>query len=154
MKYFKILGISSILVSCSTEKVNLSPVYETFTDSKPALSERVPETFSRATDRNFYASELINQVATFPKFNNTALNNEVSTLKVYIKQYVYSIQEYNIVNQQKSLRNLEKSYKKIQKLRSYLPKDENETINRYLVRIKSNIAQLEAAKHQENLSTN
>ena len=83
-------------------------------------------------------------MSTFPKFKNSAVNDEVAVLKKYIKDYVYALQVYNIDEKAQALDRVERSYKKIQKLRNFLNSDDDNVINRYLVRIKSNIAKLES----------
>lgn len=144
-RYIKIAVLGIVLASCSSEKVNLSPVYESYasTDYTPV---NFPDRFSGKTVQNFYASELVNQMSTFPNFRNSAVNSEVGILKQQVREYVFAMQEYNNPGRQKALQRVEDSYKKIQKLRKFLNYDEDQVINRYLVRIKSNISQLEAAK--------
>lgn len=132
-------------MSCSSEKITLSPVYESLSE-KNDTSKRFPDTFTDKTGQVFYASELSSHISTFPKFKNTSLNKEVSVLKYNIKEYIYAVQAYNLVGQETALNNIEKSYRKIQGLRRYLNKTDDEVINRYLVRIKSNISQLESLK--------
>lgn len=132
-------------VSCATEKLYPSPMYEGFvalTDSSPKV--KFPDNFNDKTGLIFYTSELSSQIQNFPKFSNTALNQEVIVMKYHIKKYVYALKKHNILEREKALRHFEKSYKKIQKLRKYLSTTDDEVINRYLVRIKSNIAQIEA----------
>ncbi len=136
-----------LLSSCSTEKISVSPISENLNNSKSQINiNTFPGRFNNKTGTDFYSSELSNQISTFPKFENSALNQEVSQLKFYVKEYVYAVQAYNLVGQENSLFNIEKSYKKIQKLRKYLNTTDDEVINRYLVRIKSNISQLESLK--------
>lgn len=129
--------------SCSSEKVTLSPLYDSVADGKPVIDAGIT---SQSKDRKaeiFYASELVNHLSTMPKFKNDALNREVGVLKHNVKEFVYAVQAYNLAGRERSLANIAKSYRKIQKMRSFLHPDENEVINRYLVRIKSNINNLE-----------
>lgn len=114
--------------------------------------DKFPKNLKEKNMELFYASELTNQVSSFPKFENDAVNKEVGNLKYNVKDYVYAIQEYNLVGRTKAFSNIEKSYKKLQKLRTYLNADDNETINRYLVRIKGNINQLEILNAQNNIT--
>lgn len=153
-KYLTIALMGLMLASCSTEKVNLSPVYDSYSTSANVSIQNYPERFSDKTSQNFYASELINQISTFPNFQNSGLDKEVTNLKYQVKQYVYALQEYNKNGRENALGKVEKSYKKIQKLRKFLNPDEDQVINRYLVRIKSNIAQLESMKTKDSLSSN
>lgn len=130
--------------SCSSEKVTLSPLYNSVADGK-SLNEagKSPQNRDRKAEI-FYASELVNHLSTMPKFTNDALNREVGVLKFNVKEFVYAVEAYNLTGRERSLANIAKSYRKIQKMRSFLHPDENEVINRYLVRIKSNINNLEA----------
>lgn len=136
------------LASCSTEKITFSPVSGTL----DPLTEALPlnRSLTGESDLIFYSSELTNQVSNFPRFKNSAVNDEVRNLKIYIKEYVYALQDYNLVAKNKALEKVERSYKNIQKLRKYLNQDEDNVINRYLVRIKSNITKIEAINNKPN----
>lgn len=146
--FIYLLIILLSLASCSTEKITFSPVG----GNANALSDGAVHNrnFKEKSDIVFYSSELTNQMSTIPKFKNSAVNEEVSLLKRYVKDYVYSLQVYNIDDKAKALDRLERSYKKIQKLRSFLNPDDDDIINRYLVRIKSNIAKLESLNNTTN----
>lgn len=145
MRFLKLLIFAILLSACSSEKITLSPVQESLVSgSSIAVEKKFPQNFNQTTGRVFYASQLSSHIATFPKFKNSALNQEVATLKFHVKEYVYATESFNIVGQKSALGNLEKSYKKIQNLRKYLTVEDDEVINRYLVRIKSNVAQLQS----------
>jgi hypothetical protein len=93
-------------------------------------------------------------VSTFPKFRNDAVNREVSSLKNSLSDYLTAIRNFNQSDKHKSVEEFEKYYKKIQKLRKFLIKDDDEVLNRYMVKIKTNINLLEASlnKSQETTS--
>ncbi|WP_027376037.1 hypothetical protein [Kaistella palustris] len=133
------LAIFIFSLSCSVEKINLSPVgaaaYES-TAKSPAYS------LTEKQNLIVYSSEITNLLATFPKFRNDAVNREVIRLSYYLKDYIGAIEEHNKKGLEKSTANFEKSYKKLQTLRRYLNKDEDEVLNRYLVRIKTNLSQI------------
>jgi len=150
MKVYRYLIICIIATSCHTEKITFSPVGGALTFNDPIPLNR---NFKEKSDIVFYSSELTNQISTFPKFQNSAVNDEVQNLKSHIKDYVFSLQEYKIEEKAKALSNVEKSYKKIQKLRGYLNADDNNIINRYLVRIKGTISKLEALLEKEQKNT-
>lgn len=140
-KIFFYLAVSLlVMLSCSTEKIGLSPVTDNISNAPIPYNRN----FKEQTDDIFYASELTNLISTFPKFSNTALNEEVGILKTSVRSYVYAQQKYNIDAKEKNLYKIEKSYRKIQRLRKFLNKDEDDVLNRYLVRIKSNINKLES----------
>ena len=73
-------------------------------------------------------------------------------VKKSVKNYVYALEEYNIEARKQALFEIERSYKKIQRLRKYLSKDDNNLINRYLVRVKSNITKLETLTKPKSVS--
>ncbi|MCX8525109.1 hypothetical protein OF897_14410 [Chryseobacterium formosus] len=142
MKRLFFLGILLIITSsCATEKLNMSPLSNSF--SSDAKTESDNKSISINITENVNASEITNLISTFPKFSNTALNEEVSNLKYTLQNYLYAIESGNKSGKNKTIRNLEKSYKSIQKLRKYLKKDEDEVLNRYLVRLKTNVTVIE-----------
>lgn len=142
MKRLFFLGILLIITSsCATEKLNMSPLSNSF--SSDAKTESDNKSVSINITENVNASEITNLISTFPKFSNSALNEEVSNLKYTLQNYLYAIESGNKSGKNKTIRNLEKSYKSIQKLRKYLKKDEDEVLNRYLVRLKTNVTVIE-----------
>lgn len=142
MKRLFFLGIFLLITSCATEKLNLSPLSNSF----PSESKRDSDNskgFSINISENVNASEITNLISTFPKFANTAVNEEVNSLKYILQNYLYAIESGNKSGKTKTIKNLEKSYKNIQKLRKYLKKDEDEVLNRYLVKLKTNVTIIE-----------
>ncbi|CAD7802805.1 hypothetical protein CHRY9390_00981 [Chryseobacterium aquaeductus] len=134
-----ILSISS----CATEKPNVSPLSSNlYAESKKAEAES-DNSFSINIEQNINAAEITNLISSFPKFKNTALNEEVNSLKYTLQNYLYALDAGNISGKDKTLKNLEISYKKIQKLRKYLNKDDDAVLNRYLVRLKTNVTFIE-----------
>ena len=93
--------------------------------------------------KNVNASEISNLISTFPTFKSNSINEEVTNLKYSLQNYLYAIESNNIAGRNRSIKSFEKSYKKIQKLRSGLGKDDDEVLNRYLVRLKTNISVIE-----------
>ena len=134
-----------LLTSCAAEKYNSSPFsasnYSDRTGTGgPSLEERLGGTMKQ----NINAAEITNLIATFPRFNNTAVDKEVFLLKEQLQNYLYAYEAYNLEGKNRALKNIEKRYKKIQQLRKFLNTDDDEVINRYLVRIKTNISTLES----------
>ena len=133
-------GYSIILLlalSCSADKINLSPI-GSMSSSTEIYSYR---------DRKeliVYSSEITNLITSFPKFRNDAVNAEITKLKYHIKDYIGAMEAYNWNGLNTSQRNFEKSYKKLQHLRKFLNKDDDQILNRYLVRIKTNMTFLES----------
>lgn len=128
-----------IFTSCSTEKVNLSPFSDNITNNV-YMSDAVGNSAEIIT----YQSEITNLISTFPKFRNDAVDKEVANLKVNVNGYITSATEQDIKKRKKYYKNFVESYKKIQKLRKYLNTDQDEVLNRYLVRLKTNINLLES----------
>ncbi|WP_175620755.1 hypothetical protein [Chryseobacterium schmidteae] len=144
MRRLLFLGILILITSsCATEKLNLSPLSNTFSSDSKSVDSENSKSISINITENVNASEITNLISTFPKFTNTAVNDEVSTLKYTLQNYLYAVAAGNNSGKNKTIRNLEKSYKNIQKLRKYLKKDEDEVLNRYLVRLKTNITVIE-----------
>lgn len=150
MKRLFFFGIFIItLSSCATEKLNVSPLSSNlYSEARRAESEiSLDDKISINITENVNAAEITNLISTFPKFKNTALNEEINSLKYTLQNYLYAIDSNNISGKNKTFKNFEKSYKKIQKLRKYISKDEDEVLNRYLVRLKTNIAVIEDSIH-------
>ena len=147
MKRLYFFGLLILTItSCATEKPNVSPLSNGFySEAKKAEAEAETgaNTFSININENVNAAEITNLISSFPKFKNTAVNEEVNSLKYTLQNYLYAIDSGNISGKNKTFKNLEKSYKKIQKLRKYLNKDEDAVLNRYLVRLKTNVTFIE-----------
>ncbi|MCT2562931.1 hypothetical protein [Chryseobacterium herbae] len=134
-----------IITSCATEKLNLSPLSNNFySETKGSDSDRgAKKGFDINIKENVNASEISNLISTFPKFKNNGLNDEVTSLKYSLQNYLYAIDANNSAGKNRAVKSFEKSYKKIQKLRQQLDKDDDEVLNRYLVRLKTNISVIE-----------
>jgi len=144
MKRLLFLGTLLLITSsCATEKLNLSPLSNTFSSDSKSVDSEDSKSISINITENINASEITNLISTFPKFTNSAVNNEVITLKYTLQNYLYAIAAGNTSGKNKTIKDLEKSYKNIQKLRRYLKKDEDEVLNRYLVRLKTNVTVIE-----------
>lgn len=143
--FFGVLLI--IISSCATEKLNLSPLSNNFySDTKGSVSgKEAKKGFDINIKENINASEISNLISTFPTFKNVSLNDEVSSLKYSLQNYLYAIDANNSTGKNRAIKSFEKSYKKIQKLRQHLDKDDDEVLNRYLVRLKTNISVIEDA---------
>lgn len=136
-KLLTITIITAFLGSCSTNSAASEQVHsDLLSDTYAYLS---PEAI-------VYASSISNLIATFPKFRNDAINREVSSLKVSLSDYLGAVRDFNQNTKHTSLGDFEKYYKKIQKLRKFMTKDDDEVLNRYMVKIKTNINLLEASQ--------
>ncbi|SHM10743.1 hypothetical protein [Chryseobacterium polytrichastri] len=146
MKRLFFFGVLIIITSsCATEKLNFSPLSNNFySEAKGSDSDRgVKKSIDINIKENVNASEISNLISTFPKFKNSGLNEEVINLKYSLQNYLYAIDANNLSGKNRAIKSFEKSYKKIQKLRQHLNKDDDEVLNRYLVRLKTNITVIE-----------
>lgn len=143
---FYALIICFTLTNCAVEKLNMSPLNSTISTGNDSGS--LESRLGRAMQNNVNAAEITNLISTFPKFRNDGVNLEVSRLKQHLQNYLYAYGAYDINGKNRNLREIERTYKKIQRLRQYLNKDEDEIINRYLVRLKTNLSELETASAQ------
>lgn len=143
---FSALIICFTLTNCAVEKFNMSPLNSTISTGNDAGS--LESRLGKAMQNNVNAAEITNLISTFPKFRNDGVNLEVSRLKQHLQNYLYAYGAYDINGKNRNLREIERTYKKIQRLRQYLNKDEDEIINRYLVRLKTNLSELESASAQ------
>jgi hypothetical protein len=146
MKRIFFFGVLFIIISsCATEKPNFSPLSTSFySEAKGSDSDKKSKNgIDINIKENVNASEISNLIATFPQFKNTALNTEITALKYSLQNYLYAIDANNLSGKNRTIKDFEKSYKKIQKLRQNLNKDDNEVLNRYLVRLKTNISAIE-----------
>jgi len=146
-RFFKLLSavaVSLFIVSCSTNSATSEQVHsDLYSD---AYSYLTPEAI-------VYASSISNLISTFPKFRNDAVNREVTSLKNSLTDYLNSVREFNQFSKNRSLNDFEKNYKKIQKLRKFMMQEDDEVLNRYMVKIKTNMNLLEAAQ-SKNMETN
>lgn len=143
---FLLVIFSLGLSSCSSETGFYAE--NTFSSDLPLATER-----NVSPERITYSSTISNLVSTFPKFKNVAVNNQVRELKQNLTNYLYAIQTSNAKEKKKSLKSFEDNYKSIQKLRKYLKSDDDQVLNRYLVKIKTNVSLLEAVEKSESQTT-
>lgn len=135
------------LVSCSLEKAYISPLGNVLS-SEESINYMSNDTTGYSVKNKseivHYSSELTNHLSSFPKVAHPEMNKEINILKREIKNYIYAVQEHNITAKDKARLKVEVSYKKIQKLRKHLSAKEDSLVNRYLVKIKTNITKLES----------
>lgn len=137
-----------LLTSCSVEKVNLSPLSNSFSSysTQTSFSEQTYKSMERVN----YLSEITNTLTEFPVFKNQKLNAEIYKMKLHISDYIYSIKQNNSAEQTKAYNNYTNSYKTIQTLKTGLPKDDLELLNRYLAKIKTNISLIDSFDSAES----
>lgn len=146
--YFRYIPIILLTLSCSAEKINLSPI----TNSLGGFGgDNTVYNFNDRRNLIVYSSEITNLLSSIPKFRSDAVNQEVSKLKYHLKDYIGAMEALNDKGLSNAHRNFEKSYKKLQKLRKYLNEDEDQVLNRYLVRIKTNMNFLESNTNKDSV---
>lgn len=141
-KLISLLFLSILWTSCSVEKVNLSPLSNSFTSY--SLSSNLVENSSKSFDKVNYLSEITNTLSEFPTFSVQNLNAEIYKMKLYISDYIYAIKQNDNANKTKAYKNFTTTYKNIQNLKSNLTPEEVELLNRYLVKIKTNISLIDS----------
>lgn len=147
---FRSIAIAVLFLSCSAEKVNLSPLGNAGVEP---FGGNVNIAYENRKNLTLYSSEITSLVSTFPKFKNDAVNAEVNNLKYHLKDYIGAMHAYNMNGLDAAQRNFERSYKRLQKLRKYLNPDDDQVLNRYLVRIKTNMTFLESSITRDSLRT-
>ncbi len=147
-KLLRCLLIIILFVSCTAEKTNLTAPGVMTANGMPHI-----ESWDSRRNTIVYSAEITNLIASFPRFRNTAVNDEVSNLKYHLKDYIGAMEAYNMNGLERAHRNFEKSYKKLQKLRKYMRPDEDQILNRYLVRIKTNMAFLESTVKKDSANS-
>ena len=147
MKKYIVIFLFSVLFlgSCASEKHSTSPLTNAMNSTSSSVPKSLQDIYGTTMKDNINASEITNLISSFPKFKNDAVNKEVTKLKLNLQNYLYAYEAYNIAGKQRSLKDFEESYKKLQKLRKFLNPDEDGVLNRYLVRIKTNMGVLESA---------
>lgn len=141
-KLISLLFATLLWTSCSVEKVNLSPLSNSFTSY--SLSSNLVENSSKSFDKVNYLSEITNTLSEFPTFSAQNLNSEIYKMKLYISDYIYAIKQNDAANKTKAYKNFTTTYKNIQNLKSNLTPEETELLNRYLVKIKTNISLIDS----------
>ena len=148
-KSFSYTLLSLIFFSCTAEKINLSPIGNSISEETIASTIY---TLSEKKDLVIYSSEITNLISTFPKFRNDAVNLEVKNLKTHLKNYIGALESYNNTGLFKANRKYEQSYRNLQKLRKFLNSDDDEVLNRYLVRIKTSMSHLNNVIPKDSLN--
>ena len=148
MRKFISLFFALILwTSCSVEKLNLSPLANSFsnTNSVYSASSKTSESINTIN----YTSELSNLLSEFPIFSNKTMNSEIYKLKLHITDYLYAIKQKDVISKNDAYELYKKTFVNIQKLKDKLPEDELELLNRFMAKIKTNITLIESEKITE-----
>ena len=146
-KWIGLLLVSLLWTSCSVEKLNLSPLANSFsnTNSVYSASSKTSESINTIN----YASELSNLLSEFPIFSSRSMNSEIYKLKLHITDYVYAVKQKDLISKNEAYALYKKTFINIQKLKSSLPQDELELLNRFMAKVKTNITLIESEKITE-----
>jgi hypothetical protein len=148
MRKFISLFFALILwTSCSVEKLNLSPLANSFSNTNYVYS--ASSKTSESINTINYTSELSNLLSEFPIFSNKIMNSEIYKLKLYITDYLYAIKQKDVISKNDAYELYKKSFVNIQKLKDKLPEDELELLNRFMAKVKTNITLIESEKITE-----
>lgn len=140
-KKISLLLLLLLMQSCAVERVNLSPLSDSF--STYSTSSFISST-GKSLSTVGYTSELTNTLSQFPLFGNEKLNREIGGMKQHVSDYVYAVKKDQSSEKTKAYKNFSVSYKKIQHLKEELSIEDTELLNRYLVKIKTNISLIDA----------
>lgn len=146
-QFIRIVFLVVLFSSCSAEKVSLSPMNNAlYGDS--FVSKNFNE-INEKRDLYFHIAEMTNTLSRLPLLEDKKINDQIRVLKFNLKEYAYATKAQNMIGRERALKSIEKSYKKIQNRRKFLNEKDNETMNRYLVRVKSHITKLEELQNTQ-----
>lgn len=146
-KWIGLLLVSLLWTSCSVEKLNLSPLSNSFSsyNSTTSFTDRTTTSVNTVT----YTSELSNLLSEFPIFSSRSMNSEIYKLKLHITDYLYAVKQKDLISKNEAYALYKKTFINIQKLKSSLPQDELELLNRFMAKVKTNITLIESEKIAE-----
>ena len=142
------LFIGLLTSSCSVETLNYSSKLDKGQDPNSVLGgshfveDKITST-EISVEKVKYVSDLTNIITVFPKFKNSAINNEIKSLKASLQSFIYATTGKKPKEKREAYRDYVKSFKTLQNLKKYMNPDEVELLDRYLARIKSNMNSLE-----------
>lgn len=130
----------AVLASCMAESNNFSPLTTSLSANNKGV-DNVIQKVENSVDKTVYASEITNLTSSFPKTSNEKFNEKVSLLKFQTRYYL----EVNDVPslEEKAIKNIKSTYKKVQNLMKKLSEEERELVKIPLVKIKTNITKLQ-----------
>lgn len=152
MKIRRVFGFVSLCVfvimvsSCSVEKVNLSPITGVISQVGVITPEKVMEGIEHQSKFVLYSSEITNSFRSVEDLSDKKVNIEVSNLKFYVTEFLYATKVHNTVARERALYKYEKYYKKVQNMKDKLSDEEQEILNRFLVKVKTNISLMVSLK--------
>ena len=131
-----ILGGLLLATSCSVEKENLSPTTSIFDEIQSYTPKNIQREIENQSNFILYSSEITNSFKAVKNLSYPIINSEISNLQFYITEFIYATQAYKY----------EKAYKKVKKLKNKLPDEEQQRLNQFLVKVKTNMSLIETIK--------
>ena len=141
-----ILGGLLLATSCSVEKENLSPTTSIFDEIQSYTSKNIQQEIENQSNFILYSSEITNSFKAVKNLSYPIINSEISNLQFYITKFIYATQAYNDIDKEKAFSKYEKAYKKVKKLKNKLPDEEQQRLNQFLVKVKTNMSLIETIK--------
>ena len=140
-----ILGGLLLATSCSVEKENLSPTTSIFDEIQSYTPKNIQQEIENQSNFILYSSEITNSFKAVKNLSYPIINSEISNLQFYITEFIYATQASHI-DKEKAFSKYEKAYKKVQKLKNKLPDEEQQRLNQFLVKVKTNMSLIETIK--------
>ena len=141
-----ILGGLLLTTSCSVEKENLSPTKSIFDEIQSYTPKNIQQEIENQSNFILYSSEITNSFKEVKNLSYPAINPEIYNLQFYITEFIYATQAYNDIDKEKAFSKYEKAYKKVKKLKNKLPDEEQQRLNQFLVKVKTNMSLIETIK--------
>ena len=141
-----ILGGLLLATSCSVEKENLSPTTSIFDEIQSYTPKNIQREIENQSNFILYSSEITNSFKAVKNLSYPIINSEISNLQFYITEFIYATQAYNHIDKEKAFSKYEKAYKKVKKLKNKLPDEEQQRLNQFLVKVKTNMSLIETIK--------
>lgn len=140
-KVWSLIALCGVLCSCMSEKMLDSPLVSAL-QTENSINNTTPtsaQSVEMKLQMNTLAAELTNILSTMPKFGQKEVDSEISVLKGAVVNYMYAWEAKNKAGEARYQDQILKSYTKIQKLRKKLDPEQDQRLNVYLVKIKTNL---------------
>lgn len=129
--------------SCSVEQVSKSPMNYVFEQTNSLHVSDVSK-LSQDLKINAEIAKITNTLASISYVKDKTINKEIDALRIAVQNFIYAYREQNIEQQNRYLKNIQNSYRKIYSAKSRMNEDEFMMLNHFLVKIKGSIAQLDS----------
>lgn len=143
-KLFCCLFLVTLMLSCTSDKLNTSIVLErsSLTPQQSLRHSIIDDVTDIYTVQ--YSLRLNATLDSFPILKVDHIDKEIKRLKFYATEIMYALKEQNPKGREKAQYHFQQTYQKIQRLKTKLDPDQQELLNRYLTRVKTDISLLES----------